>query len=205
MQKNTPLELPTLNEFKSKAKELKNCGKFNKLGHAQDGLAKEFGYKDFNSIRPYLKEKKTLTKNEKSLSEVLAKNMDKNGKVNISYSQLINQIKVRHKLNKNDKLFIQMLIGNNPIIQNETSTYLIENDNHIDGFGKLSILFARLKNPISKFHPSIVDEFIIKDSGIYFKSKYELTYPYGKTKSELEKICDNEELINLVCDISKVK
>lgn len=47
--------LPSLEEFKKMAKVLKNKNKISKLGHSQNLLAQKYGYKDYNSIRPYLK------------------------------------------------------------------------------------------------------------------------------------------------------
>ena len=38
--------LPSIEEFKQQARELKKSQNFEKLGHAQNALAKEYGYKD---------------------------------------------------------------------------------------------------------------------------------------------------------------
>ena len=38
-------QLPSIEEFKQQAKELKKSQNFEKLGHAQNALAKEYGYK----------------------------------------------------------------------------------------------------------------------------------------------------------------
>ena len=38
-------QLPSLEEFKQQAKELKKSQNIEKLGHAQNALAKEYGYK----------------------------------------------------------------------------------------------------------------------------------------------------------------
>lgn len=46
--------LPTLNEFKSEAKRIKKTKGLQKIGHAQNLLAQQFGYKDFNAIRSIL-------------------------------------------------------------------------------------------------------------------------------------------------------
>lgn len=48
-------QLPSLEEFKLQAKELKKSQNFKKLGHAQNALAKEYGYKDYRAIKSILK------------------------------------------------------------------------------------------------------------------------------------------------------
>jgi len=48
-------KLPTIEEFKLKAKELKTNKKYEILGHAQNALAIEYGYKNYRAIKPYLK------------------------------------------------------------------------------------------------------------------------------------------------------
>lgn len=54
---NTTLsqQLPSIEEFKQQAKELKKSQNFEKLGHAQNALAKEYGYKDYRAIKSVLK------------------------------------------------------------------------------------------------------------------------------------------------------
>lgn len=52
--KSTKKELPTLEEFKHLDKEKKKIDNFEFLGHAQNSLAKEYGYKDYNAIKPSL-------------------------------------------------------------------------------------------------------------------------------------------------------
>lgn len=48
--------IPTIQQFKILAKEMKVNLAFKKLGHAQNALAIEYGYNDYNAIKPYLKE-----------------------------------------------------------------------------------------------------------------------------------------------------
>ncbi|MFA6137420.1 MAG: hypothetical protein WC667_04965 [Sulfurimonas sp.] len=48
-------KLPTITEFKDIAKKNKNSGLFTILGHAQNALAKEYGFNDYNAIKPHLK------------------------------------------------------------------------------------------------------------------------------------------------------
>ena len=48
-------QLPSIYEFKQQAKELKKSQNFEKLGHAQNALAKAYGYKDYRSIKSVLK------------------------------------------------------------------------------------------------------------------------------------------------------
>ena len=48
-------QLPSLEEFKLQAKELKKSENFEKLGHAQNALAKKYGYKDYRAIKSVLK------------------------------------------------------------------------------------------------------------------------------------------------------
>ena len=43
-------QLPSIYEFKQQAKELKKSQNFEKLGHAQNALAKEYGYKDYQKL-----------------------------------------------------------------------------------------------------------------------------------------------------------
>jgi hypothetical protein len=52
--------LPSMEEFKLKSKKLKETKNIKSLGHAQNNLALEYGYKDYNSIKPYLVEKDYL-------------------------------------------------------------------------------------------------------------------------------------------------
>lgn len=52
--------LPSMEEFKLRAKELKEAQNIKSLGNAQNSLASEYGYKDYNSIKPYLVEKDYL-------------------------------------------------------------------------------------------------------------------------------------------------
>lgn len=54
--------LPSLEEFKQQAKELKKSGNFEKLGHAQDALAKNYGYKGYRAIKLMLKSSDTVAK-----------------------------------------------------------------------------------------------------------------------------------------------
>lgn len=61
--------LPTLEEFKRRAKQKKEIGKFEKLGHAQNALAQEYGYKEYRAIKPLLQSEKDL-----GLYEILEKN-----------------------------------------------------------------------------------------------------------------------------------
>lgn len=46
--------LPSLEEFKQKAKQLKIDKSYKKLGYAQNALAIEYGYKEYRAIKPYL-------------------------------------------------------------------------------------------------------------------------------------------------------
>lgn len=48
-------QLPSIEEFKQQAKELKKSQNFEKLGHAQNALAKQYGYKDYRAIKSVLK------------------------------------------------------------------------------------------------------------------------------------------------------
>lgn len=48
-------QLPSIEEFKLQAKELKKSQNFEKLGHAQNALAKQYGYKDYRAIKSILK------------------------------------------------------------------------------------------------------------------------------------------------------
>ena len=48
-------QLPSIEEFKQQAKELKKSQNFEKLGHAQNALAKDYGYKDYRAIKSVLK------------------------------------------------------------------------------------------------------------------------------------------------------
>lgn len=47
--------LPSVVTFKRQAKELKISQNFKKLGHAQNALAQEYGYKDYRAIKSVLK------------------------------------------------------------------------------------------------------------------------------------------------------
>ena len=47
--------LPSIEEFKQQAKELKKSQNFEKLGHAQNTLAQKYGYKDYRAIKLVLK------------------------------------------------------------------------------------------------------------------------------------------------------
>lgn len=53
-------KLPYMEEFKLRAKKLKQSQNIKSLGQAQNNLALEYGYKDYNSIKPYLIEKDHL-------------------------------------------------------------------------------------------------------------------------------------------------
>ena len=48
-------QLPSIEEFKQQAKELKKSQNFEKLGHAQNTLAKQYGYRDYRAIKSVLK------------------------------------------------------------------------------------------------------------------------------------------------------
>ena len=48
-------QLPSIEEFKQQAKELKKSQNIEKLGHAQNALAKDYGYKDYGAIKSVLK------------------------------------------------------------------------------------------------------------------------------------------------------
>lgn len=48
-------QLPSIEEFKQQAKELKKSQNIEKLGHAQNALAKDYGYKDYRAIKSVLK------------------------------------------------------------------------------------------------------------------------------------------------------
>ena len=48
-------QLPSLEEFKQQARELKKSQNLEKLGHAQNTLAKQYGYKDYRAIKYVLK------------------------------------------------------------------------------------------------------------------------------------------------------
>ena len=48
-------QLASIEEFKQQAKELKKSQNIEKLGHAQNALAKEYGYKDYRAIKSTLK------------------------------------------------------------------------------------------------------------------------------------------------------
>jgi len=52
--------LPSMEDFKVQAKKLKLTGNFEKLGHAQNELAKQYGFKDFNSIKVQLREEEPI-------------------------------------------------------------------------------------------------------------------------------------------------
>lgn len=56
MLKNTQI-IPLMEDFKKEAKVLKNKQKFDSLGQAQNLLANQYGYKDYNAIKPILVEK----------------------------------------------------------------------------------------------------------------------------------------------------
>lgn len=64
-------KLPTITEFKQKAFELKRSGSYKKLNQAQHALAKTYGFKDYNAIKPYLTlgTKENSTQNEYSSNE----------------------------------------------------------------------------------------------------------------------------------------
>jgi len=47
-------KLPSLENFKQEAINLKNTQKFSSLGHAQNALAKSYGFCDYNAIKPQL-------------------------------------------------------------------------------------------------------------------------------------------------------
>jgi len=48
-------QLPSIEEFKQQAKELKKSQNLEKLGYAQNALAKHYGYKDYRAIKSVLK------------------------------------------------------------------------------------------------------------------------------------------------------
>ena len=48
-------QLPSIEEFKQQAKELKKSQNLEKLGYAQNALAKQYGYKDYRAIKSVLK------------------------------------------------------------------------------------------------------------------------------------------------------
>jgi len=50
-------ELPYLETFKEEAKQIKVTSNFTSLGHAQNFLAQQYGFKDYNSIKVKLVEK----------------------------------------------------------------------------------------------------------------------------------------------------
>ena len=56
MHKNTQI-IPFMEDFKKEAKALKNQKQFNSLGHAQNALANQYGFKNYNSIKPRLIER----------------------------------------------------------------------------------------------------------------------------------------------------
>lgn len=53
MQKNIQI-IPFMEDFKKEAKALKEQEQFNSLGHAQNALANQYGFKDYNAIKPHL-------------------------------------------------------------------------------------------------------------------------------------------------------
>lgn len=55
--------LPSIEEFKQQAKELKASQNFEKLGHAQNALAKQYGYKNYRAIKSVLKNDNMLHSN----------------------------------------------------------------------------------------------------------------------------------------------
>ena len=55
MNTTSTKQLPSLEEFKLQAKELKKSENYEKLGHAQNALAKKYGYKDYRAIKSVLK------------------------------------------------------------------------------------------------------------------------------------------------------
>lgn len=52
--------LPTIEEFKQNAKELKDNNTYEKLGHAQNALAVKYGYKNYRAIKSHLKTNTSL-------------------------------------------------------------------------------------------------------------------------------------------------
>ncbi len=72
MKKTTNKKLPTIKQFKYISKL--NKPHFSCLGHSQDYLAQKLGFKDYNSIKPYLRdfyiteEMKEKQKNDKNSS-----------------------------------------------------------------------------------------------------------------------------------------
>lgn len=62
MHKNSKeVQLPTIEEFKAEAKRRKSSGQFEVLGHAQNKMALEYGFKDYNAIKPKLKKQDSNT------------------------------------------------------------------------------------------------------------------------------------------------
>ena len=99
-------QLPSIEEFKQQAKELKKSQNFEKLGHAQNALAKKYGYKDYRAIKSVLK------------SDV--QNNDKQPQI-ITAAQFEQMIKE------------QIFSNNNPTVNFKKKHYFKNQKNIIDG------------------------------------------------------------------------
>jgi hypothetical protein len=100
-------QLPSLEEFKLQAKELKKSENFEKLGHAQNALAKKYGYKDYRAIKSVLKSDDV--QNNDMQSQILTASQ---------FEQMIKE---------------QIFSNNNPTVNFKKKHYLKNQKNIIDG------------------------------------------------------------------------
>ncbi|RXJ84088.1 hypothetical protein [Arcobacter cloacae] len=178
--------LPSIEEFKFLAKKYKEIGEYSSLGHAQNGLATSYGYKNYQTIKPVLKP----VNMDEIRSKLLLRGRRGYGVLEMHkiYSSFItvcfgtkpeankNRIEYEYEINLNDFPFSE---------ENKNFFYSI-----LCGINSINNLFQE----------AFFNEISLDYGFIQLKSNYELTYPFGKDPDLLKDIFD-EEVIKFIFSI----
>lgn len=110
-EKSTNANTPTSKEFKSAAKELKLKDQHKSLGHAQNALAKEYGFKDYNAIRPHLLKKDSIEEKRKNADDFMHEFLSSK-KVPVSIQDIIKNLNKNILIEKeeDDAFYFKMLM-----------------------------------------------------------------------------------------------
>ncbi|WP_428027075.1 hypothetical protein [Arcobacter sp.] len=182
--------LPSLDEFKLQAKELKKSGNYSSLGLAQKVLAQKYGYSSYQAILPNLK---AIVSSNNELIEGLELPSVQGFKPPQLGSQFASFIAIcfGHTPKPEKDILYEYKINTNNIPVNQKAK---------DFFYTLLLKTADINRMLQPSFFQLIDNNM---GELYLKAPYEITYPFGKNRDLLRGVF-NEEVITLIFNIKKI-
>ncbi|WP_419763961.1 MAG: hypothetical protein ACNI28_09200 [Arcobacter sp.] len=180
--------LPSLDEFKYQAKELKKSENYERLGHAQNALAQKYGFISYQAILPNLK---AIVENNNDLVKGLELPSFagiKSPKLGSQFASFISFC-FGHKPtpNKNNKQFEYTI----------DLTKITKNEDAQNFFYTLVLKTSEINTMLQvSFFAEIYNDY----GNLYLKTPFEITYPFGKKRELLKGVFD-EDVITLILSI----